>query len=269
MENFNRGGLAKDCSNLIGGEWVYVPGNEDLGTEDFCVMKYEAKDDGTINCGGGACPISQVVSTPWGDITQTDAIIKCNDLGSGYGLITNAQWTTIARNAENLDANWDSGTVGSGSMWRGHTDGNPNDLLNASSDDNEGYYGTGDIAPSIEKRTLELSNGEIIWDFGGNLWEWNRDTCSQGDPWADSGIQWLEWTNSDINTSEKSLAGPIGDYTSVNGVGQYYGCRQEGNVFRRGGYYDSREYGGVFALNLQDSPSDRANKVGFRCSYRP
>ena len=45
-----------DCSTLNGGDWIKVPGNGALGTSDFCVMKYEAKwnGSGTINNIGSA-----------------------------------------------------------------------------------------------------------------------------------------------------------------------------------------------------------------------
>src|SRR3989339_962293 len=41
-----------------GGEWIYVPGNSSIGTSNFWVMKYEAKD-----VGGAAT--SQAALTPW------------------------------------------------------------------------------------------------------------------------------------------------------------------------------------------------------------
>ena len=37
-----------DCSGLVGGDWITVPGNPTFGTSDFCVMKYEAKNVANI-----------------------------------------------------------------------------------------------------------------------------------------------------------------------------------------------------------------------------
>ncbi|MEK7721808.1 MAG: hypothetical protein AAB359_05410, partial [Elusimicrobiota bacterium] len=89
-----------------GGEWLFVPGNSSIGTNDFYVMKYEAK-----NVGGVAT--SQAAVTPWVSITQTDSITQCAALGSGYHLLTIAETQTINRNIEAQTANWANGTIGS------------------------------------------------------------------------------------------------------------------------------------------------------------
>ncbi|MEK7721003.1 MAG: hypothetical protein AAB359_01285, partial [Elusimicrobiota bacterium] len=89
-----------------GGEWLFVPGNSSLGTNDFYVMKYEAK-----NVGGVAT--SQAAVTPWVSINQTDSITQCAALGSGYHLLTIAEAQTINRNIEAQTANWANGTIGS------------------------------------------------------------------------------------------------------------------------------------------------------------
>ena len=54
------------CSDLPG-EWIRVPGNPAYGTNDFCVMKYEAK---CSNANGQSCPstdtpTSTADGTPW------------------------------------------------------------------------------------------------------------------------------------------------------------------------------------------------------------
>lgn len=58
---------------------------------------------------------------------------------TGYSLITNAQWQTIARNIEQVSANWSGGSVGAGSLNRGHSDSAPNNALAASTDDDPCY----------------------------------------------------------------------------------------------------------------------------------
>jgi len=247
------------CSSLSG-DWIEIPGNTDLGTSDFCVMKFEAKDVGGV-------ATSQPSLTPWASITQTSAITECSNLGSGYQLITNAQWTTIARNAELVDSNWNSSTSGVGSMWIGHTDNVPANAL-AVSNISDYYDGTGQSSPSTQRRVLDLSNGEQIWDLSGNIWNWNSDTCTQGDPWS-STTPFIDWTNADVNGVEKTLAGPLGDFTSANGVGQYYGCTIAGNAFLRGGRWDYAVSGGAFSLHLVYAPSDSDPSYGFRCTYTP
>ena len=65
-----------DC-NSIGtpGTWVLVPGDPDYGTSDFCVMKYEAKNN-------SGSPVSEAAGSPWAFTDQLDASIKCTSLGS-------------------------------------------------------------------------------------------------------------------------------------------------------------------------------------------
>jgi len=220
----------------------------------FCVMKYEAK-----NVGGVAT--SQPASTPWVSISQTDAITACNALGNGAHLITNAEWTLLARSAESVSSNW-NGTV----MYRGHSDGTPANSL--ASDGTDPYYGTGQSSPSEQRRTLTLVNGQIIWDLAGNAWEWNNFTCQIGSGngyWYNSGA-WIEWNDSNLSDYEKGIAGPSGNYTSANGVGRYYGCTANGNVMLRGGDWSNGTLAGSFTLALNNSPASSGTSVGFRCA---
>ncbi len=109
-------------------------------------------------------------------------------MGTGYHLITNNEWMTIARSAESVGSNWSSGIVGSGYIYSGHNDESPYGTLVASVDDTQGYINTGDKASTSDgsygnyssdieqaykgqRRTLTLSNGQIIWDLAGDVWE--------------------------------------------------------------------------------------------------
>lgn len=49
---------------------------------------------------------------PIADINQAEAIAACQSMGSGYHLITNNEWMTIARSIEANPTNWSSGTIG-------------------------------------------------------------------------------------------------------------------------------------------------------------
>ena len=283
------GSASLDCSSLNGGEWILVPGNSDLGTSDFCVMKYEAKattsslsnlndstnmycgngnDDGTNNCptDGSVNITSKPEYKPLTQVTQVEARQLCENLGPGYHLITNAEWVTIARNAENVASNWADGVIGStvasgGGLKRG----------NVGINDSVSYDGADPADRSSDtnsKAMLTLSNGETIWDLSGNVWEWNNDTCTIGDPWYNGNL-WIEWTNYNINGAEKTLAGPIGDYDSTNGIGKYYGCTSNGHGFFRGGVWSNVANAGAFALYLGNAPSSSHMGIGFRCSYSP
>ena len=80
--------------------FVGVPSLEGYTTNSFCVMKYEAKNNGSGNA------ISQAASLPWVSISRDDSITKCQAMGdAGYDLITNDEWQSIARNIENVASN--------------------------------------------------------------------------------------------------------------------------------------------------------------------
>ncbi|MFA5080690.1 MAG: hypothetical protein WC472_03675, partial [Candidatus Paceibacterota bacterium] len=209
------------------------------------------------------CPTSTATGTPWISISQTEAIATCAALGNGAHLITNVEWTLLARSAESVSSNW-NGTV----MYRGHSDNVPASTL--TSDGSDPYYGTGQASPSEQRRTLTLTNGQIIWDLAGNVFEWNNNTCVVGSGtgnWYNSGA-WIEWSNANLSDYEKNIAGPIGNYTSVNGIGMYYGCTANGNVFPRGGYWDGGSgdlFGGVFSMSLNVPSTTGYSFIGFRC----
>ena len=44
---------------------------------------------------------------------RDDAIVKCTGMGSGYDLLTNDGWQSMARNIELVGDNWGGGNVGS------------------------------------------------------------------------------------------------------------------------------------------------------------
>jgi prepilin-type N-terminal cleavage/methylation domain-containing protein len=247
--------------------YIAVPGNTLYGTNNFCVMKYEAKAT-------TPAAITQAAGNPQVNISQTNAITACSLNGAGYGLINNNEWMTIARNIEGQGVNWTGGTVGSGGLWRGHSDGSPNNAL-AASTDNDPYFGTGNTSPSIERRTHTLSNGETIWDLSGNVWEWTSDTIQgQNKPNNSSGNLWQQWTAiSNFGTLNYDLTRPSNPaWNSSQNMGQYYAGTVTGTTtfaFRRGGsWYNATTSAGVFTLNLNTAPSDTASTFGFRCVLR-
>lgn len=281
--------------------YVPVPGDSRYGTGGgFCVMKYEAKCDFT-NDGVGdttpatayqtydnnsqACTTSHVKSLatgfPIANITQTNSISYCSGLGTGYHLITNSEWMTIARNAERIGANWTSGTVGTNGLYRGHTDNVPATALAANADDSQGYEGTGQSAPSEQRRTFILSNNETLWDISGNVWEWNLDTIKRKDePHSTAGSNntwgWKEFDTIDnygkMNYANMRPGNPA--WKSTQNAGQLYTYNPSGDTdatiyaFLRGGYWSDGSDAGLFALALHYAPGDTHYGIGFRCVFR-
>ena len=283
--------------------WVLVPGNSSFGTEDFCVMKYEAKLDATTKN-----PVSVAAGAPWVNISWYEAKNACKRVGAH--LITDPEWMTIARNIEALainDMDDDAGVQ----LATGHSDNSPaatqvasagsdpvisgctltSTMENASNaysatsceiqgdgsyggDDNDkGFYLTGQAwsatgyssgaANKSQLRVHVLSNGKVLWDIAGNIWEWTDAQCDTTS-WYNT-EEWLEWNDDNLTDYEQTIGGSTAN-TSVNGAGQYYGCTTPGDSFLRGGGYADFSDAGVFSLALTHVPTDVLAYQGFRCS---
>lgn len=271
-----------DCDNLEG-EWILVSGNDELGTKDFCVMKYEAKwngsgvlaDQNNMYCGNGDdngannCDTSNVGITsspkykPLTRVTHLEAQALCEKYG--YNLITDKQWVTISRNIESVNRNW----IGN-SLYIGHSDGNPGSMINASTDDDP-YYRTSNPNTN-QKRVLYLSNGEAIWDLAGNAWEWTNDSF-QNNSESSLGMgssNWYEWNQisgyEDLRSKNLLL-------NSSNGIGIVYADIDNAypstsiHSFIRGGSYNFASNSGIYSLSLNKGPTMSVDDVGFRCAY--
>ncbi len=247
--------------------YIRVPGSSLYGTRDFCVMKYEAKTGSST-----VAATTQAAGQPLGLLNQTNAITSCNLAGGS--LINNREWMTIARNIEAQGVNWTGGIVGSGALWSGHTDNSPALLLSASTDDNDGYFGTGNTSPSEQRRTHTLSNGEVIWDLSGNSWEWTSDTIlGQDKPNNSSGTFWQQWTViTNFGTLSYDLTRPSNtSWNSSQNMGQYQAGTVTGTTafgFFRGGNANAASNSGIFALETSRDPSFTAGDLSFRCVLR-
>jgi hypothetical protein len=250
--------------------FVKVPASS-LNNEEFCVMKFEAKNNGF------GFPVSQAAGAPWVNIEINDAALACQSLGLKFDLISNKEWMSLARNIESVDSNWDSGVEGSGSIFTGHNDNVPANLL-VVADENDGYSETVNTSPSLQKRTLTISNGEIIWDISGNaheLVDWDKDSlgvqgyykndfCSLGfDEFP--GIACLGF---DLLIDEYSPNNNTLD--STNGVGKFRGANNTiiDPVAKRGGAFGSTLDSGIFTLTFESDRADSSANTGFRCVKR-
>jgi formylglycine-generating enzyme required for sulfatase activity len=232
-------------------------------------MKFEAKNN-------NGAPVSVAAQTPWVLINATTARGACTALGSGYDLISNAEWMTIARNAEGVQSNW-SGP--NGMLARGHSDGAPAAL--PVTNINDPYSDTGNNANQLpgsgweQKRTLTLSNDEVIWDLAGNVWEWvdwnpqapgfqtGPTSCSSGDL--------LNVSCGALSAADYMPGNPGGappaNYNRYYGLGYFYGGSTGAAL--RGGDWSAGPRAGAFSLSLGSSATITGTGVGFRCVYRP
>lgn len=292
-------------SNLAldgGSGWVLVPGNSIFGTKNFWVMKYLAVcSDGNgnyINANATAintysnyppfwaCTANnnkQIASLPGGwpltDISQGTAEADCQSIGAH--LITNNEWQTIAWNAENQGSNWSGGSVGSGYIYSGHNDDSPAVASPASANDTQGYYGTDGPTSgggsggsgTNQLRTLNLSNGNVIWDMAGNLYEWTSDTIT-GTNEPNSGVTGLQEFTSVTNwgTMTQQTTGPANaTWNSSQGIGTLFSEDASDSTvygFNRGSYLSGGSNAGIENLLLVSIPSPPTSfdEIGFRCS---
>lgn len=161
-------------------------------SKDFCVMKYPAKNNHSSTYATSTASGTPWVNIPRGvnDTSIGSAMKACKDAGPGYRLISNTQWQTVVRNAEAVPANWSGGAVGIGVLAKGHTDSDPPQIL-AHSFDSDPYFGTLNFSKSWSSngatpaagteqiRTKKLSNGAVVWDFGGNVTQWVSDNFGE------------------------------------------------------------------------------------------
>lgn len=295
------------CDNLTGGKWIEVPGDSSLGTSNFCVMKYEAKNVENS-------PNSNETGNPWTDITWQQAKTYCQSLGTGYHLLTDDEWITIARNIENVSTNWNSSIVGTGFVYTGHNDGYPGNSLSASINDSEGYFGTLDnetncdgyysnypdnsydntysLACLGQKRTLKLSNNFVIWDFSGNIGEYVDYSINSNSRYHGGNSGFMSYNFDDgtgliatnvpaskkpYNSSWNSYFGMGRYYDGYNLLGSYNSISQSPDfcsgycsptaTFLRSSYWSLGISSGLYTINLNAGPSYADQYSGFRCAY--
>ena len=261
-----------ECKDIgIGGAWVHVPAHLSYVDQDFCVMKYEAQMVADLPFSGASgAPVA-------GGVSQNGAISRCELLGEDFHLISNKEWMAIATNIAQIDSNWTGDAVGMGELVRGHTDNVPAEICGASADELNAYVETSctgepfveGVTTANQRRTHTLSNGEIIWDFAGNVLEF---TSYINPDKPNTGTAWVEFT--DVTASDTM---PLTDlipqfaidnmWNSTQSIGKYIaGNPNVGGALQRGGDRASGINGGVFSANMWDGPNVGSAVLGFRCA---
>ena len=285
--------ITGSCSGLTG--YIWIPGNAKFGTlPGFCVMKYDASDDGSSNA------VSVSGATPWVSISQRTAEDKSRAVCTGCHLLTEPEWMTIAADALWQNANWclsDGSSCGNapGTASRflaaGHNDNSPAQALTASSDDAQACYGTVTAGTNTacgsagtQKRTLTLSNGNIIWDIGGNVYNWtdawilgtDEPTVAGSDDTAQSpaNFNYREYTAINKRWGALSYANPTNRaWNSTQHLGKLFSTDDTAasntnytqyGFLRGGGYWSNGGDAGAFCLYLGVTPTGTYTNVGFR-----
>lgn len=247
-------------------DYVRVPLNTAVGVSaDFCVAKYEMKNNGSGHA------VSQAQGLPWVSIDRVEAIARCREIGAGYDLISNAQWQAVARSIESTPSNWSTRAVGSGSLSLGNF--NSSGGLEAAANEIDPCVGTGESCSmtnwNVHRRAQTLSNGGVVWDIAGNALEWVKDNSRGID---DAGS--YSYVSQLSSSSLKEKFGPQGNYNSLNS-GYYGGLgillfgsgNQVDYAVKRGGAArdaDAVIDAGVFTV-YHGSPDTSFPILGFRC----
>lgn len=271
-------------------------------------------------CGCMAQNKKEVVSTKSGfpityiamsDNTISNAKTLCQN--KGWHVINNNEWMTIARNVEQVSQNWcdSNGTncdfppgTKNKILANGH-----NDTLNEASasagqtgaliaaDDTQPCFGTTTDGSntcggkSSQKRTLTLNNGNTIWDFAGNVWQWvDGQVMRKDQPKSSShGILDKGWLKSDFapgslpsvitdngqlpNLGYDAIRPSNSSWNANNGVGRIYHYSAQNDLsttlyaFIRGGNWRHLDDDGAFTIHLSPPAyTENIDDVGFRCS---
>ncbi len=273
--------ISSNCAGLTG--YVWVPGNPKFGTmPGFCVMKYEAK-------GSAGAVVSTAAGAPYVFISQRDA--QDQSKSAGGHLITEMEWMTIATDALNVPANWcdlngsncgayatATAAAAAGKVFAaGHNDNSPAAALVAGTDA-QPCFGTVTAGvdtvcgadAQTQKRTLTLSNGAVIWDIAGNVWEWTDSWVIGGDE-PNDGVDGFAYHEYTAITKWKGLnyLNPTNrGWNSTQRLGQIYTDGTATNTtlygFLRGGTWGSTSSAGAFNLVLSYTPTDTYTVIGFR-----
>lgn len=149
-------------------------------------------------------PTSTSQSRPWILISYQEAVDSCSRIKSpdfSYSLISSYEWDTVSESISNTNENWSGRQVASGELSKGfrildinhrddatylrnyvcawRTDSSDycaaplpvSEIWNVHSDLSTSI-GESETQQFVQNRTHMLSNGQTIWDFGGNVSEW-------------------------------------------------------------------------------------------------
>jgi hypothetical protein len=185
---------------------------------------------------------------------------------------------TIASHAASLGPNWSDGAVGQGTLSRGHSDGSPNLTCQAQGIDGQAFVeGNCDGLANgnfRQKRTKILAHNQVIWDIGGNLWQWIDFTNLDDKPNPTQRSELRDLLDSKKTAKTDAIpTNAIQSYWQDNwdsdqGLGMLLvGANGLGGNLARGGHRSDDRMAGPFAFNLTMGPQTKLPFVGFRCAY--
>lgn len=219
-------------------EYITVPGRtlaNGIVVDSFEIMKYPAAQ------GEGGVPLSLPHLKPWTRLSFFEAGEVAEK--SGLNRVKESQALALIADIIEQPENWTGGEVGKGRLYGGlHK--------NTVSEPQAGNY---EPADPEERTWYVLSNGERIYHWSGNVWEWIEDDI-HGD---EKGLIARKFEKGDI-----SLAWPYPP--EKKGIGWYpKNGDWSGGALIRGGDWCSESYAGP--ARVRDGwPDYRDGDVGVR-----
>lgn len=251
--------------------WVEVPRDNKHTFQNFCVQQSEfTYGDAAAEGFGNLSEVSETSSSqPVTSVTLAEARSYCRALGSGYHLVTEAEWMTVAEAAASLPINDVDGAAAGVQLANGNAgaphaasapSASPSTFscnLYASLDSNAnaydgtcqvqdingeyGYAGTdasfADAYNTVAAgrnslRTHVLPNGQVVWDLAGNVAEWTDALSIAGEQPADDtpNSEWLEYADVTTFANMSSIRPSDTTLDSANGAGQLYTAAGDGSV---------------------------------------
>jgi len=218
--------------------FVWVPGSAKYGTlPGFCVMERKAGQDATS-------PHLAALGTPllirrgeggevYINISQGEAALACQSLGSEYHLISENEWLTIAENIIKVKAN---------------------DIDLAK----EGLQ----LATTTPTDGFKLTNEELIYDFVGEVAEWTDQVVRKEDAPQPLANEWQEYYAITSLRSLGQITPPYYLTDEANNIGKIKTGLSSSEALR--GFV--RGYNGIYGLDLSLSPTTATSTIGFRCA---
>lgn len=267
---YNNNHFALTCPS----NFIMVPSSlNSIHLNPFCAAKYEMKEANITT------PISQATGLPWSDVTQSDARTFCSNMGSGFSLINNDQWMSMANNIETVASNWSNGVFTSMATTTQLSRGNFESFQEfaASEDDSDFCANVAGCSSAgawhEKKRTFTLTNGEVIWDLSGNAIEHVDAVISSDKPGPISTMD----PDYDVNDAAPTTSLSSQEYqpytstsltTEDHAIGTYFpGDNGSGGVMLRGGNSQDdsgNPLAGLYSLDISNASSQQA---GFRCIF--
>ncbi len=233
-------------SGFVGVPSMNIPINTSGGTLNvlaFCVSQYLPGNGPTL----GNANTTPQVNISWNTVNAG----SCSSVSAGSTMMSESQWMALAHNIMLVGSNWSGGTTGSGSI---------NGGLNNSQCGASGamsYSACPDSSAPGRLRTL--TNGQIVYDIGGNVYQWTYHDLAGGS----SGL-WGAMPASERMVPYASQTQGMGYYLDVASYPDGW-TGWSGYAPLRGGGWGGGAGAGPFLLG-NSSPTNANTNIGFRCT---